>query len=222
METKKSKKARLDLHSKTFFLLGLVISLSISLLAFEYKSKAEKLEKLPTSGVIEWNEDVIQNTERPKPKTKLPKILYTNPEVVSNDTKVSDEPIIVYSAEIDKLGDLSFEPEDEEEYHELFVEYPSENPEFPGGAVALKMYLKQNIHYPQVAIDYGLEGIVYVQFTIGANGKVRDIIILRKTDPLLEKEAIRVVETMPKWRPAKQGINSVATYMRLPIKFILN
>jgi len=221
METKKSKKARLDLHSRTFFLIGLVLSLSMVLFAFEYKSKAEKSEALPTSRIIEWNEPVIENTVRPKPKTQLAKILFTNPIVVDNSTKVTDE-IIVYSTEIDNLEDFRFEAEEEEEYIETFVEFPTENPEFPGGADALQMYLKQNIHYPQLAVEYGKEGIVYVQFTVGANGKVRDIKILREADPLLEEEAIRVVETMPAWKPAKQGINAVATYMRLPIRFVLS
>lgn len=221
METKKSKKARLDLHSRTFFLIGLILSLSLVLFAFEYKSKAERSEELLSTKIIEWNEELIENTERPKPKTQLPKILFTNPIVVDNSTKVSDE-IIVYSTEIDNLLDTRFEKDEEEEYYEIFVEYPSENPEFPGGADALQMYLKQNTRYPQLAVDYNTEGIVYVKFTVGANGKVRDVKILRSVDPLLEEEAIRVVKNMPDWKPAKQGINKVATYMRLPIKFKLN
>ncbi len=222
MEIKKSRKVRLDLHSRTFFLIGLIISLSIVLYAFEYKSPVERTKLDNSAKVIEWNEPVIQNTERPKPKKALPKIIYQKPEIVKNDEKVPDDDIIVYSSEIDQLSSLYFEKEEEEEDPEIFVEFPSENPEFPGGNEALQLYLKNNTHFPQMAIDYGLEGTVYVQFTIGADGKIRDVKVLRKADPILEEEAIRVIKSMPTWKPAKQGIRSVATYMRLPIRFVLN
>lgn len=222
MEIKKSKKARLELHSKTFFLIGLAISLTIVLYAFEYKSEAKRMEMPESTTVIDWNEAVIENTERPKPKQKVPKVLMRPPIVVDNSVKTPDNDLIVYSDEIDKLGDLSFEESEYKEDTEIFIEFPSEKPEFPGGDQALQMFLHNNIQYPQMAIDYGSEGTVYVEFVVGSNGAVRDIKILREVDQLLEEEAIRVIKSMPRWKPAKQGINSVATYMRLPIKFTLN
>ncbi|HHB52122.1 MAG TPA: energy transducer TonB [Saprospiraceae bacterium] len=221
MEIKKSKKARLDLHSRTFFLIGLAISLSVVFYAFEYKSETERMELPKSTTVIDWNEAVIENTERPQPK-KIPKIVFSTPEIVDNNTKLPDEDIIVYSKDIDELDNIDYGDDEYEEYIEPFIEFPTEYPQFPGGDEAMQSFLKGNIHYPQMAIDYNSEGTVYVQFTVGANGKVRDVKVLRQADPLLEEEAIRVVESMPPWKPAKQGTISVATYMRIPIRFVLN
>ncbi len=220
MEIKKTKNANLDLHTRTFFLLGLAISLSIIFYAFEYKTNTTRIELPETTAVINWDEAVIENTERPKPK-EIPKIVFSTIKVVDNNTKIPDDKIIVYSKDIDDLGDIDFDEPEPEEYTEPFYEFPTVNPQFPGGEEAMQLFLKNNIKYPQMAIDYNLEGTIYVQFTIGANGKIREVKVLRHVDPLLEEEAIRVVKSMPPWKPAKQGILSVATYMRIPIKFKL-
>ena len=70
--------------------------------------------------------------------------------------------------------------------------------------------------------SYGAEGTVYVKFTVSSTGNVKDIKVMRGVDYYLDAEAIRVVRAMPKWTPAQQGINKVATYMYLPFKFTLN
>jgi TonB family protein len=77
-------------------------------------------------------------------------------------------------------------------------------PEFPGGEVGLSKYIEENLKYPENAKKDSLSRKVFVQFVINAEGKVENVKIARSVDQALDKEAIRVVKSMPKWEPAKQ------------------
>ena len=92
-------------------------------------------------------------------------------------------------------------------------------PEFPGGNEAMMDYLKKNIKYPESAKKSGKKGRVIVQFTIGSDGGVRDVKVRRGVDPDIDKEAVRVVSSMPKWTPGKQDGKPVAVKYTLPILF---
>jgi protein TonB len=109
----------------------------------------------------------------------------------------------------------------EELYDEPTVAFPEIMSEYPGGESALRKFLLANMNYPAQAKDFGLEGTVYIKFTVSSAGVVKDVQIERGVDPLLDHEAIRVVSMMPDWIPAQQGIRKVATYIHLPVKFSL-
>lgn len=91
-------------------------------------------------------------------------------------------------------------------------------PEFPGGKTALDKYLKENMKYPQTAIDNGIEGDVDVSFTVKADGSIGAIKIVRMVDPDLEQEAIRLVKQMPAWIPADGPTDAPA---KVTISFLL-
>ncbi len=223
MEIKKSKKARLDLHSRTFYLIGLVVGLAIVLVAFEHKSYYVKYEAISTGETTIWEPDHIQNTDQKKPKQKIPKVVLTKIKIVINKTKVNE--IDYLSAFDDDNNDIfndTFEYTEEDLYVETPVEFPEINAEFKGGEAGLQKFLSNNVHYPENAISYGAEGTVYVKFTVSSTGNVKDIKVMRSVDHYLDAEAIRVVQSMPNWTPAQQGINKVATYMYLPFKFTLS
>lgn len=94
-----------------------------------------------------------------------------------------------------------------------------EMPSFPGGAEALMKFITDNVVYPSDALENGIEGTVILQFVVTATGDVSRITVVRKADPLLDAEAVRVVSILPRWRPGKQDGNPVAVYFALPVIF---
>ena len=99
-----------------------------------------------------------------------------------------------------------------------FVQY---KPQFPGGDEALLKYLNANIKYPQIAIENKIEGTVVIKFTVTKNGDIADVNIIRQIGGGCEKEAVRVVNQMPKWKPGIHNNKAVNCYYTLPVKFEL-
>ena len=97
----------------------------------------------------------------------------------------------------------------------------SATPSYPGGDAALQTYLKENLKYPQAAIDNGIEGVVDVAFTVKADGSIGAIKIVRMVDPDPEQEAIRLVKNMPKWTPADGAAGPVDAPATVKVTFTL-
>ena len=94
-------------------------------------------------------------------------------------------------------------------------------PLFPGGDAALMGYLRDNIHYPTVAAENGVQGRVVVGFVVERDGSITDVNVLRSVDPSLDREAMRVVKSMPKWTPGKQNGSTVRVKYQVPVTFRL-
>lgn len=94
-------------------------------------------------------------------------------------------------------------------------------PEFPGGEAALRNFIAQSIRYPEIAQQRGLQGRVYVQFVVTKDGSVANAQIVRGVDPVLDQEALRVVNSLPRWNPGKQRGEAVAVSYTVPISFVL-
>ncbi len=95
-------------------------------------------------------------------------------------------------------------------------------PEFPGGEEALAKFLRNNLRYPPMAIDNGVQGTVFVKFVVRGDGEITDVELMgAKKGAGLDDEALRVVKKMPKWKPGRQNGQSVPVYFNLPIKFHL-
>lgn len=94
-------------------------------------------------------------------------------------------------------------------------------PMYPGGEGALLGYLRDNIHYPTVAAENGVQGRVVVGFVVERDGSITDVKILRGVDPSLDREAMRVVKSMPKWTPGKQNGSAVRVKYQVPVSFRL-
>lgn len=108
-------------------------------------------------------------------------------------------------------------PEEEE-----IFEIVEETPQFPnGGMVGLMQYLGKNIKYPTVAQETGTQGRVTIQFVVNKDGSIVDVKVLRGVDPYLDKEAVRVVSSMPKWKPGKQRGKPVRCKFTVPVTFKL-
>lgn len=127
--------------------------------------------------------------------------------------KGQPEPEQSYEVRLESSGESS--PEEEV----FFI--VEEMPEFPGGEEALRKFIAQHIDYPDIAQENGIQGKVYVSFVVSADGSVKNAKIARGVDPVLDQEALRVVNTMPRWAPGKQRGKAVNVSYTVPISFKL-
>lgn len=95
-------------------------------------------------------------------------------------------------------------------------------PQYPGGPIAMLKYLMENIKYPEQAMKEGIQGRVTVRFIVEKDGSISDVKPILSVHPLLNKEAVRVVESMPKWSPGKQNGKPVRVRFNVPVMFKLN
>lgn len=94
-------------------------------------------------------------------------------------------------------------------------------PQFPGGQIAMLQYLMKNIKYPEQAVKEGIQGRVTVRFIVEKDGSISDVKPVLSVHPLLNKEAVRVVKSMPKWTPGKHNGKPVRVRFNLPVMFKL-
>ena len=226
MKTKKSNTANLENKKGIFFLIGLIISLGLVLLAFEWKTapNSNKTGFVMQKVVHEDFGTYIPPTkEKPKELPK-PKIEAQLIEIVDNNTDVSDDPGIFNTDPADEIEydfiKIVISSVQEEKEEEIFV-FVEEMPEFPGGEKALLTFLSNSVKYPAIAQENGIQGKVYVSFIIDETGNVYNAQIIRGVDVSLDNEALRVVRLMPKWKPGKQGNNAVKVRYSVPINFEL-
>lgn len=226
MEVKKTPKADLESKKTVFLQIGLVVVLSLVLVAFEWTSTDVNVDFSLQEEDIEVEEEIIPITRQeevkpppPPPPPAVADIL----NIVEDDVEL-DEELEIMDTEMsqDDIVDFSnmvFEEETRDE-GEIFM-IVEEMPEFPGGPEALQRYLSQSVRYPVIAQENGIQGRVYIQFVINQNGEVTNATILRGVDPSLDREALRVVEAMPKWKPGKQRNRPVRVSYTVPINFVL-
>ncbi len=228
MELKKSPKADLESKRNTFLLLGLVVALGVTLLAFEWTTKPSKAESLGTIQTAEVEEEIIPITReqevKPPPPPPPPKVVEVL-NIVDDDVEIEDElEIEDTEADDETVIDVApvIETAEEEEEEEAKVFFIVEDmPEFPGGDLALRKYIANAIKYPVIAQENGIQGKVYVTFVVGKDGRVVNASIARGVDASLDKEALRVVNTLPPWKPGKQRGKPVNVSYTVPINFVL-
>jgi protein TonB len=93
-------------------------------------------------------------------------------------------------------------------------------PEFPGGIEALKRFLLKNLRMPENDLDPGMQVHVIARFVVGADGKVRDVVIIQAAELVFNSEVKRVISKMPDWKPGSQNHRNVAVYFNLPVNFV--
>jgi protein TonB len=228
MELKKTPKADLELKKNVFFMLGLVVSLGLMLLAFEWTAKPEKADSLGTVGAVNVEEEIIPVTReqeiKPPPPPPPPQVVEVL-NIVDDDVDIDDE-LQIEDSEADDKTLITVAPvvvaakEEEEESAEVFF-IVEDMPEFPGGEMALRTYIANAIKYPVIAQENGIQGKVYVTFVVGKDGKVSNATIARGVDPSIDKEALRVVNSLPAWKPGKQRGKPVNVSYTVPINFVL-
>jgi protein TonB len=227
MELKKTPKADLENKKQLYFMVGLVLALGIVLVGFEWTSKPDKASSLGSLTAVAVEEEIIPITREmevkppPPPPPKVIEVL----NIVDDDVEIDDELEIEDSEADDKtLIDVApvvaAKEEEEEETAEVFF-IVEDMPEFPGGEMALRAFIGNAIKYPVIAQENGIQGKVYVTFVVGKDGSVSNAVIARGVDASLDKEALRVVNTLPKWKPGKQRGKPVNVSYTVPINFQL-
>ncbi|MCL2040884.1 MAG: energy transducer TonB [Bacteroidales bacterium] len=223
---KEKKTAKADLRSKRglFIEIGLIIVLALVYMVFEGKSykTGTATRTVRPDGIIDPDWILLVPPDKielppPPPQTVLlkpidnDKNVEKDPEIdvgITSDTPIPDLPPLVLPPEV---------PPEDEPF--LIVE---QNPEYTGGDAARLNFLRNNIKYPQVAREIGIQGTVYVSFVVEKDGSITQVTILRGIGGGCDEEAIRVTKLMPKWKPGKQRGKEVRVSYNMPIKFTLH
>jgi protein TonB len=225
MEEKKSPKANLENKKVMFTQIGLIISLLIAWMAFEHKSY-DKREIDPSllrqTEVVEEEMVEITKQEEPKPQpVEVPKQT-TQLEIVEDDVEVED---IEINAEVDQTEVIDdyvpVEVVEEEVVEQEIFQIVEEMPAYPGGDQKLMEFIAKGIKYPQIARETGIQGRVFVGFVVEPDGSVSNVKVLRGIGGGCDEEAMRVVKSMPKWKPGKQRGKAVRVSYMLPVNFKL-
>jgi protein TonB len=225
MEEKKSPKANLENKKLMFIQIGMVISLLIAWLVFEHKNydKREIDESLLNREIVEDLEMTeITKQEEPKPQpVEMPKQT-TQLEIVQDDVEVED---IEINAEVDQQEVIEeyvpVEVEEEEVVEQEIFQIVEEMPSFPGGEAKLMEYVAKNIKYPQIARETGIQGRVFVGFVVEPDGSISNVKLLRGIGGGCDEEAMRVIKSLPKWKPGKQRGKAVRVSYQIPVFFKL-
>ena len=109
----------------------------------------------------------------------------------------------------------------EDDWAEILVQVAEQQPEFPGGMAELMKYLQKNLRYPQICKEQRVQGRVILQFVVNADSTITDVNVVKPVNPHLDKEAVRVVKAMPKWKPGTQRGEPVRVRFTLPVTFRL-
>lgn len=226
MQVKKSQKASLEDKKIIYVLMGFVFVLSVCYVAFEWTEKeVTKYEVADTDFLFEEEVEIQQTTQETTPPPPPPPAVQ-EVEVLN----VVEDDVETESIEINTEDEKDVEvviappveaPVEEEEEEVIFVVVET-MPEFPGGQQALFKYLSENVKYPVIAQENGIQGRVICQFVVNKDGAIVDVEVVRSGgDPSLDKEAIRVIKSMPKWNPGKQRGKAVRVKYTVPVNFRL-
>ena len=229
MELKKSPKADLESKRGLFLEIGLTVVMLIVLVAFEWGTREIDVQKLSFEGDIVTEEEIINTEqEQQKPPEQQPVVL-TDVLVIVDDKIQLKTDMDLFDTDVDEKSAfeiMAFNNTSEEAAEEdipfTAVEEPAKF-KYKGkeGVDAFRMWIGDNMKYPEVATENGIQGRVTMSFTVGTDGRVVNVKVLRGVDPALDKEAIRVIESSPKWTPGKQRNKPVRILYVLPVIFQL-
>ncbi len=231
MEIKKSPKADLNNKKLLFVEIGFVISLLAVYGAFEFKTKEKKEAVLAADTTEIVEEEIIPITqEATPPPPEVPKVPVFSDilDIVEDDILVEDNilnleddanlgvEIVDY---VDYAGTVAEENIEEEAIPFALVET---KPMFQGGdANTFSAWVNQHLEYPEIARENGVSGRVMLQFTVNPDGSVSNVVVVRGVDPSLDQEAVRVIQSSPKWTPGRQRDRAVKVTYTFPVVFQL-
>jgi len=228
MEIKKSDKANLEKKKLLFFEIGMIIALGIVWFAFEWTSSETNYDALvDTTQAIEEEEilNVDPTTPPPPPQTQEIPVLSDKIDIVDDDIKVDD--MIINTEDDANLGvevkDYVAQVEEEVVEEEAIpFQLVEKQPSFQGGGPnEFTKWVNSRLVYPEIAKENGIQGRVTLQFTVEKDGRVTNVKVLRGVDSSLDKEAVRVVSSSPKWTPGKQRDRAVKVTYTFPVIFQL-
>ena len=187
----------------------------------QQKVKLEQPEKVVerVKSSVKFTAPVIKKDDQVKPEDELKtqeELMNTKTAIGALDVKGNDDA----NGEVLKLKEAVAQPEPKPEVEKVF-DVVEQMPSFPGGPSALMEWLSNNVKYPVVAQENGVQGRVVVSFVVERDGSITDVKVVRGVDPSLDKEASRVVKAMPRWIPGKQNGSAVRVKYNVPVAFRL-
>ena len=217
MEAKKSKKAAIENQRGSWLLMGLVVALAFMFVSFEWTQHDVRVAAVSSDDESIFVTELVPITfpeeklePPPPPEIKQSEEVTDNvsvvPDNVNEPYKVVWVPPVVETKEV------------EEDVIHVSVEIM---PEFPGGSAELLKYLSTHIKYPTMSQEMGSQGRVIVQFVVDKDGSITNPTVVRGVDAYLDKEAIRVISGMPKWKPGVQNGKKVRVKYTVPVVFRL-
>jgi periplasmic protein TonB len=224
MEAKKSKEADLEGKRRVFQTVGLVMISAVVLMAFTATSAdiAERVEFTEEEETFQEETMAILEIEEPEPEQ----------EEMAAPPPPAPEEIIIEEDDVEIEENFNFDPteggpppietgngDDLTIQAEPIVDFAEKEPSFPGGEGAMHRYIQENVVYPELSREMGEQGTVYVQFVVNSDGSIEDVKVVKPVSDLLNKEAIRVVKSMPAWAPGEQAGKKVRVRFTLPINF---
>jgi len=231
MEVKKNPKADLEKNKSLGFLMGAVVGLAALFVGFEWGEKDVQIN-IDTGIVAIVQEEEIEATiqnETPPPPPPEPEVIKT-PEIINiveDNVQVAETEFLTSEGDANAIQEATYVAsaavvDDEEEVEENYVFVTVEKmPEFPGGDIALLKWISENINYPTIAAENGIQGRVACTFVVNADGSVSDVQVARPVDPNLDREAIRVLRQLPKFKPGEQRGKPVRVKYSVPVRFRL-
>ena len=208
-----------------FIQIGLIISLLIAWLAFEHKTyDTREIDPSLLNREVVMDEEMVEITkqeeQKPQP-VEVPKQT-TQLEIVDDNVETED---ININAEVEQneIIEEYVAPEvvEEEVVEQEIFQIVEEMPAFPGGEAKLMEFVGKNIKYPQIARETGIQGRVFIGFVVEPDGSVSNVKLLRGIGGGCDEEAMRVVKSMPKWKPGKQRGKAVRVSYQIPVFFKL-
>ena len=182
--------------------------------------EVEKIEIERVKSSVAFTVPEIKKDEEVKEEQEIKsqdELQETNTAIGAFDVNGDDDA----AGEVLKVKETIAEPEPPKVEETKVFDVVEEMPQFPGGSAALFEYLSKNIKYPVVAEENGVQGRVVVTFVVERDGSITDVKVVKSVDPSLDKEAQRVVKSMPHWIPGKQNGSAVRVKYTVPVTFRL-
>jgi len=224
MIPKKTKKADLENKRVIFFQIGLLISLAVALLAFEWASGGSKKNLILRSEGEEPEEDLTDNTFRneKKPVEIRPHIKFAF-DIKGNDEDLINEAIDINDVEIAPWDPYEVSDKDEIPDDDVPFVKVEDMPTFMGGDLSnFVNFIQSTVVYRKEAIDMDIQGKVFASFVVNKEGNVENIRIVRGIDPLLDNEVVKALKASPRWKPGKQRDIPVKVIFTIPVVFKIN
>lgn len=227
MVPKKSSKADLENKKSLFFEIGLVLSMLLVLMAFEWKS-TRNIDLKPIIGTIDPTNIELPPITKDPDKIELPappKLTFNldRINVIENNLQPKNNDSIFDERDYTPLYPNLLSPTEETEDPEPQI-VVQDMPKFGKGGLEefRNAYVMKNIKYPSDAQDNGIEGVVYIEFVVERDGSVSNVKAIRKADQSLVQESIRVVKLSPKWTPGRHNGKPARVKFFIPINYVLN
>lgn len=226
-------------QKSTNILIGFVLAFAMLFVAFEFTQREVKVvEDNDKIYDFKMEEDMIPITQQQEMMAPPPAAAPTVMEFINeveDDTELPEEEVetteevnqaitavVGTGAPSAVVASGPVGPVVEVDDDDRIYEVVEENAQFPGGDEACFKWLSEHLKYPAICQEQGVQGRVFVSFVVNKDGSIVDVEVKRSPDANLSKEAERVVKSMPKWKPARQGNRNVRSRFNLPVMFRLN